>query len=130
MLPWTSTDIFYYMGVGELDAVYRENPYYVTMQEFYEKNPQVIENDSILKQGVNSVWANTTVVYGPIAQMIFKTCALISFKNIDICFFIFKLIHIIVHTVNCYLIYKITHKKKFSAIYGLNPFVLLEFRRC
>lgn len=127
MLPWTSSDIFYYMGVGELDAIYKQNPYYVTMQEYYEKNSQIIENDNILKQGVSNTWADTTAVYGTIAQIIFKICALISFKNIDICFFIFKLINIIVHIANCYLIYKITRKKKFSIIYGLNPFILLEF---
>ena len=26
MIPWTSSDIFYYMGVGELDSVYGQNP--------------------------------------------------------------------------------------------------------
>ena len=92
MLPWTSSDIFYYMGVGELDAVYKQNPYYITMKEYYEQNPQSIENDSIFEQGVNNFWAGTTVVYGPIAQTIFKICALISFWNIDICILIFKLI--------------------------------------
>ena len=29
MLPWTSSDIFYYMGVGELDSKYNQNPYYM-----------------------------------------------------------------------------------------------------
>ena len=127
MLPWTSSDIFYYMGVGELDAVYKQNPYYITMKKYYEQNPQSIENDSIFEQGVNNFWAGTTVVYGPIAQTIFKICALISFRNIDICILIFKLINVIVHIANCYLIYKITRRKKFSIIYGLNPFILLEF---
>lgn len=35
MLPWTSSDVFYYMGVGELDGVYNQNPYYVTMKDYY-----------------------------------------------------------------------------------------------
>lgn len=123
MLPWTSSDIFYYMGVGELDSQYGKNPYYITMKEYYEQNDI---DDEILEQGANGFWANTTVVYGPIAQFIFKTCTAISFKNINICLAIFKILNVIVHLANCYLIYKLS-SKKFAIIYGLNPFVLLEF---
>ena len=50
MLPWTSSDIFYYMGVGELDSVYKQNPYYISMQEYSMNEPQAIENDEIFKQ--------------------------------------------------------------------------------
>lgn len=38
MIPWTSSDIFYYMGVGELDSVYGQNPYYVTIRKFSKEN--------------------------------------------------------------------------------------------
>ena len=38
MIPWTSSDIFYYMGVGELDSVYGQNPYYVTIRKFCKEN--------------------------------------------------------------------------------------------
>lgn len=125
MLPWTSSDIFYYMGVGELDSEYNQNPYYITMKEYYNENQENID-DTILEQGSRGYWANTTVVYGPIAQFIFKICTSISFKNIDICFAIFKIVNIVVHLVNCYLIYKLSNKK-FAIIYGINPFILLEF---
>ena len=123
MIPWTSSDIFYYMGVGELDSQYGQNPYYITMKEYYNQENL---NDTILEKGANSYWGNTTVVYGPIAQLIFKIFSAISFKNIDICLFVFKLLNLIIHLANCYLIYKLTNKK-FTIIYGLNPFVLLEF---
>ena len=126
MLPWTSSDIFYYMGVGELDAVYNQNPYYVTMEDYYEQNKENID-DEILAQGANNYWASTTLVYGPIAQVLFKVCSGLSFKNIDLCIVIFKLLNLIIHVVNCYLIYKISGRKKFAIIYGLNPFILLEF---
>ncbi len=127
MLPWTSSDIFYYMGVGEIDSVYNQNPYYVTMKDYYQQNPESIEKDKIFEQGVNNYWSNTTVIYGPIAQLIFKMFTAISFKNIDICLLNFKIFNLIMHVMNCYLIYKLTHKQKFSIIYGLNPFILLEF---
>ena len=126
MLPWTSSDVFYYMGVGELDSKYKQNPYYVTMKEYYTKNQDNID-DEILEQGANNFWANTTVVYGPISQLIFKICTAISMKNIDICLIVFKLINLMIHILNCYLIYKISNMKKFVIIYGLNPFILLEF---
>lgn len=125
MLPWTSSDIFYYMGVGELDGVYHQNPYYITMKDFYEQNKENI-NDEVLEQGANNYWANTTVVYGPIAQLIFKVCSTVSFKNINIALLIYKLVNICVHVGSCYLIYKITNRKKFALIYGINPFILLE----
>ena len=47
-------------------------------------------------------------------------------KNINICLFIFKLLNVIIHISNCYLIYKISKKQIFSIIYGLNPFILIE----
>ena len=127
MLPWHSSDIFYYMGVGELNSVYGQNPYYETIKKYGNENPKVIENDSIMKQGYMNYWSNTTVVYGPIAQLIFSVVTKISFKNINFCLLLFKLLNLIVHLLNCYLIYKITKKLKFSIIYGLNPYVLMEF---
>ena len=126
MLPWTSSDIFYYMGVGELNSVYGQNPYYVTMKQYYSENKGNIQ-DEVLEQGAHNYWADTTVVYGPIAQLIFSVCAKLSLKNINLCLFIFKLVNLLIHILNCYLIYKLTKKLKFSVIYGLNPFILIEF---
>ena len=61
------------------------------------------------------------------AQLIFSIVTKLSFKNVNICLLLFKLINLIIHILNCYLIYKITKKLKFVIIYGLNPFILLEF---
>ena len=127
MLPWHSSDIFYYMGVGELNSVYGQNPYYETMRKYVENNPEIIEKDNIMKKGYKNYWSNTTVVYGPIAQLLFSIVTKLSFKNIDFCILLFKLLNLIVHLLNCYLIYKITKKIKFSVIYGLNPYIFMEF---
>ena len=127
MLPWHSSDIFYYMGVGELNSVYGQNPYYETIKKYVEENPEVIEKDSIMKQGNTNFWSNVTVVYGPVAQLIFSGISKISFKNVNFCLLLFKILNLIVHLLNCYLIYKITKKKIFSVIYGLNPYILMEF---
>ena len=116
ILPWTSSDIFYYMGVGELDSVYKQNPYYVTIKQYYDDNFEKI-NDTILEKSASNVWADTTVVYGSIAQIIFKICSFISMKNVDICLLAFKLLNLIVHIANCYLIYKISKRVLFVKIY-------------
>ena len=126
MLPWTSSDVFYYMGVGELDCRYNQNPYYVTMKDYYEQNKTEI-NDEILEKGAFGYWGGTTVVYGPIAQLIFKISSFISIKNVTVGLFIYKIINLIIHIANTYLIYKVSGKMKFTTIYGLNPFVMLEF---
>ena len=126
MLPWTSSDIFYYMGVGEIESVYHQNPYYVTIEGVYNENKGNIQ-DEILEKSVTNPWSSTTVVYGPMAQLLFKITTKISFKNVDLCLFMFKIINVLLHILNCYLIYKITKKIKFSIIYGLNPLIFLEF---
>lgn len=125
MLPWTSSDIFYYMGVGELDAKYNQNPYYITMRDYYIENEENLDDD-ILVQGATNYWGNTTVVYGPIAQLFFKVCSLLSMKNITVALFIFKFTNLLIHIINTYLFYRISGKKKFAVLYGLNPFILIE----
>lgn len=125
MLPWTSSDIFYYMGVGELDAKYNQNPYYITMRDYYIENEENLDDD-ILVQGATNYWGNTTVVYGPIAQLFFKACSLLSMKNITVALFIFKFTNLLIHIINTYLFYRISGKKKFAILYGLNPFILIE----
>lgn len=126
MMPWTSSDVFYYMGVGELDGVYHQNPYYTTVKDYYDANEENI-NDEILEKGAENGWSDTTVVYGPVAQIIFKISSILAFKNIDVAIIIYKLINLLVHVASTYLVYKITKKKLFAKLYGLNPFMFLEF---
>lgn len=125
VLPFTSSDVYYYMGTGELQSRYGQNPYYVTMNDYISNHTQEVSQDSILLKGANN-WGDKTVVYGPIWPLICSALTGISFKNVDICLLIFKIFNTLLHILNCYLIYKITGKKKFVLLYGLNPFVLLE----
>lgn len=127
-IPFTCSDVFYYLGVGRIDSTYNQNPYYTTIKEYVDtgENSKYLEQDTVLSQGYINDWADTTVVYGPVWQLVCKAVSLLSFGNIDIGLLIFKLINLLIHIINCYLIYKITGKKIFSLIYGLNPFVLIE----
>ena len=128
VVPFLSSDVFYYLGVGRLDSQYGQNPYYVTIKDFVESgdNSKYLEQDTVLAKGYENDWGSTTVVYGPVWTVICKIVAGISFGNIDIALLLFKLLNVIIHLVNCYLIYKLTGKKLFVLLYGLNPYMFIE----
>ena len=132
VLPFTCSDIFYYLGIGRLDSTYHQNPYYTTIKEWVEQgeNSQHLQTDTVLAQGYNNDWADWTVVYGPVWTLICKIVATMSLGNIDIGLLVFKLVNVLVHLGNCYFIYQISHKKLFTLLYGLNPFVLIEGIAC
>lgn len=128
-IPFMCSDVFYYMGVGRIDANYNQNPYYTTIKEYVEENKETnpeLKKDSVLAQGYINGWGDSTVVYGPVWQLICKGVSVLSFGNVNIGLFVFKILNLIIHIFNCYLIYKITGKKIFAIIYGLNPFILIE----
>jgi len=120
MLPFTTSDIFYYIGTGWIDSNYGENPYYTTVKEVRVHNP----SDEILQR--TGVWEDQVVVYGPLWALICKILAYFSFGYASNALYIFKLASIGIHVLNTVLVYKITNKSKFAIIYGLNPFILFE----
>ena len=128
VVPFLSSDVFYYLGVGRLDSAYGQNPYYVTIKDFVESgnNSQYLEQDTVLAKGYENDWGSTTVVYGPVWTLVCKIVAGISFGNIDIALLLFKLLNMSIHLVNCYLIYQLTGKKLFVLLYGLNPYMFIE----
>ncbi len=131
-IPFTSSDVFYYLGIGRIDSEYNQNPYYVTITDFVEsqENTEELEKDTVLMQGYKNYWADTTVVYGPVWTIICKFVASLSLGNIDLGIIVFRAINILIHILNCYLIYRITNKRIFSIIYGLNPYMLIEGIMC
>ena len=128
VVPFVCSDVFYYLGIGRLDSTYNQNPYYVTIKDYVEQgnNIEYLSKDTVLAQGYINDWSDSTVVYGPIWTLICKIVATFSFGNIDIGLLIFKLINVIVHLLNCHIIYKLSNKKIFTLLYGLNPFILIE----
>ncbi len=120
-LPNTSTDVFYYMGTGRVLSEYNQNPYYHTVKEVLETNP----NDTILKN--SGIWSDSVVVYGPLWVVITFLLNKLSFGSINILLYLFKFSNLFIHLLNCLIIYKLTKKKKFVVIYGFNPLILLEF---
>lgn len=126
VVPFESSDVFYYLGIGRIQSEYDQNPYYISVKDYVDNNNVNMENDTALQKGYNNYWSETTVVYGAIWTFICRIIAGLSFGNVDIGLLLFKLLNLAVHIFNCYMMYKVSHKKIFSIIYGLNPFVLIE----
>lgn len=125
-LPFMCSDVYYYLGTGRLDSEYKQNPYYVDIKSYVDNNDVNLENDSVMETGYNNFWSKTTVVYGAVWTMICTIVAKFSFGSLNVGILIFKLLNVLIHVLNCILLYKISKKKIFPLIYGLNPFVLLE----
>ena len=127
-IPFFSHDVVYYMGVGRLNSKYQQNPYYVSLKEYVENAPDNVDlkEDTVLECGYKHFWSRETVVYGPTWTIICAALSLISFGNVDVCLLIFKIANLIIHIINCYIIYKLSKRKLHVLIYGLNPFILLE----
>ena len=128
-LPVTSSDIFYYIGVGRLDGGYKQNPYVQSIYSFctQTENIEILNYDTALQKGLENDWAKETVVYGPVWSLITKIVGVLSFGNVDIAVLVLKLFCLMAHLLNSYLFYKLTSGKKiFALIYGLNPFILIE----
>lgn len=126
VIPFNCSDVFYYLGIGRLSSKYGQNPYYTTITEYVNNNQSQTEDDTIIMQSSINDWANTTVVYGPIWTLICSGVSGASFGNVDLGLMLFKILNLLIHLVNCYLIYILSKSKKFAIIYGLNPFMLLE----
>lgn len=122
IIPYTSTDVYSYIANGWSDSHYHENPYYKSVGQVSDEY-QVRDQ---MQNKIANCWRYETVVYGPLWTLICKLLTSISFGNIDVALAIFKGTNLIVHLINCLLIWKITHKKKFVLIYGTNPAILFE----
>ena len=122
IIPYTSTDVYSYIANGWSDSHYHENPYYKSVGQISDEY-QVKDQ---MQNKVANCWRYETVVYGPLWTLICRILTSISFGNIDVALAIFKGTNLIVHLINCLLVWKITHKKKFVLIYGANPAILFE----
>ena len=121
ILPFLSSDIYYYMGDSWLSSKYHENPYYTSVADLQEKGI----NDEILNN--TGYWKNTTSVYGPLWNLLARLLVTLSFGNVTVALFIFKMTGYFTHLAIVVLLYKLTKSKKYMLIYGLNPLVLIEF---
>lgn len=122
IIPTTSLDVYSYIGNGWVDSNYHENPYYTSVQDVADEYGQ---NEMLGK--VARCWRDEPVVYGPVWSLICKALTSLSFGNITVALYIFKMASFIIFLESAILIDKITNKKFFVALFALNPFILFEF---
>ncbi len=119
ILPNNSTDVYYYGAVGRLDSKYGINMYEENFNEFQEK---YIDDETIKA----SPAIEHKFIYGPLWSMICKVIGRVDTNSSLGTLYLFKILNIIVHLLNCYLIWKISNNKKLVLIYGLNPLMIFE----
>lgn len=125
ILPMTSTDIFYYIGTGWSEAHYGVNPYYISVNELMENNEQASQDVMLLK--MKGIWSGQTIVYGPIWPLVCNILSHLSFGNLGLALFLYKIFNLLLHLANTYFVYKIANQsKKYSILYALNPLILFE----
>lgn len=125
-MPFWCSDIYYYLGIGRLASTYGQNPYYIDMKGYINNNNLNIEHDTVMQAGYKNYWSNTTVVYGAAWTIICSVVSFFSFGNLNVGILIFKILNTLIHVGNCILMYKISKRKTFPLLYGLNPFILIE----
>ena len=96
------------------------------MKSYFDENNIDISKDTLMQKGYKNFWAGTTSVYGPVWTIICSVISFLSFGKLNIGLLLFKFINLLIHIGNCYLLYKISKKKIFPLLYGINPFILIE----
>lgn len=119
ILPNNSSDVYYYIASGRADSIYGYNMYDVNFVEIQNN----LKDDKVV---ANSPTWDQKFVYGVVFAGICKLVGSIPTENITVLLYVFKILNIIAHLINCYLIYKITKSSKMVLIYGLNPLVIFE----
>lgn len=119
ILPNNSSDVYYYSAVGRLDSKYGINMY----EENFSEHQKDYTDDEVVQA---SPGIEHKFVYGPLWAIICKILGRVDTNSALGTLYLFKILNIIVHLLNCYLIWKISKNKKLVLIYGLNPLMLFE----
>ncbi|HKX28152.1 MAG TPA: glycosyltransferase 87 family protein [Blastocatellia bacterium] len=118
-LPANSTDLFAYISMGRLAAIYQANPYLHTYSEFGDEFSSFLHWD-------------VTMPYGPVLLPFFAVAGWVSKYSVVASVFFLKLIWLLTYYGSCWALYRILQIwKRSDAAYGLflfalNPLVLLE----
>ena len=119
ILPNNSSDIYYYAAVGRLDSKYGINMY----EENFNDHQGDFADDEVIQA---SPGIEHKFIYGPLWATVCKVLGRVDTNSALGTLWLFKILNIIVHILNCYLIWKISKNRKLVLIYGLNPLMLFE----
>ncbi len=119
--PNNSDDIYYYIGVGRADSSFAENPY----ENYFSEVQQRHQEDSVITEAPS---LNVVYTYGPLWRNICKALSTIPLNTMNEMLYLYKFVNVLIHLLNCVLIYKISKDKKLLklGIYALNPLIIFE----
>lgn len=123
MPPYSSTDCYYYMAVGKLQAYHGVNPYLVRMLDV---------QDSFLGELKDIFWFRVTANYPPVFLAFMALISYISQGSLIVQFIVLRLVTFACYMVSAFLIGKIQYfyNKKMAvpsvAFFMLNPLVVNE----
>jgi alpha-1,6-mannosyltransferase len=118
LLPADSSDVLEYIGFGRLAAVYHVSPYLHTYSEFTDRIAPYVTWDDPMP-------------YGPVVLPVFALAGLVSEDHLFVAMYVIKLVWLLIHFLNAWLIYQIaksiTPDPRYALfVFAFNPLILLE----
>jgi len=117
IIPIASGDIFAYINLGRVHAVYGQNPYLIPYN--------TLESD-IFRNVFQNPWLSQATPYGPAFLLLSGFFARIAGDRLLINIFLFKGLFTIVHIITIFLVKKLTNSKEAVFLYAWNPLIIFE----
>ena len=117
IFPVGSMDLFCYLSTGRISGVNHLSPYFTTYAQ--------LTNDLFFPALNKIVWAHNLSPYGPIAIGVNSLIAIITQNNILSGIIGFKLLALVINSLNAWLIYKLAGRRAFT-LYAFNPLIIFE----
>jgi alpha-1,6-mannosyltransferase len=118
LLPADSSDVLEYIGFGRLAALYHVSPYLHTYSEFTDRFASYVTWDDPMP-------------YGPVVLPVFALAGLVSEHHVFVAMYVIKLVWLLIHFVNAWLVYQIAKSiapdpRYALFVFAFNPLILLE----
>ena len=118
LLPADSSDVLEYIGFGRLASVYHVSPYLHTYSEFTDWFALYVTWDDPMP-------------YGPVVLPVFALASLVSGDHLFVAMYAIKVVWLLIHFMNAWLIYHIAKSiapdpRYALFVFAFNPLILLE----
>ena len=117
IIPNVSTDIYYYIKVARVFAIFHQNPYIFSYNLF--TNDMLYGQLHITQAAVTS--------YGPLFTLITSLLSIFSQSNVLQLLLTFKSAFVAINLANILLIHKVFKNNLATFLYSWNPLILFEF---
>jgi hypothetical protein len=132
IVPFDSTDVFFYMATGWQQAHYANNPYSTSLRDISEiLDDPMVQNEWMARN--RNPWLDLPLPYGFLFALISKGIAWIGHGNLWMTLGLFTLLNLITHVGTAYLLWEAArlipgaNANSVLYLYSWNPFVLLQY---